>query len=520
MSNAFSNYWDSSVADWRRLEGRGGAISAGAPQHLRDVVGRLKVSVHRNIYEADFEYGPQALRWESLTNGGGSVTHQPGLGGVRMQVDTANGSLAIRQSRPYHRYQPGKTMFMASAVQFGIAESNNVQRVGFFDDSNGVFFEQATPTAGNPFGIFAVVRSDASGTPTDTRFDLANWSCDSVLKALINWNNIQMIFLEYAWYGAGAIRWGIMLNGEPYILHQYGHGNTAGRTQAWSRTGNLPVRYETRNTGSPAQANSLVHYGVSVMVEGGLDDQRGFTYSYGMDPASPRRTVATGSTRFPVMTVRNRTMGTSEYTQANSAITAGTTTSFTLTGTPLTANQFQGRCVFFPTLGANGTTARIVSNTTSVLTIADVVTGGALASAPTAGINYTIGLINRGQILPRRLLVSTSALCTVELISSNSSTPVTLTGANFQALASLGSASSFAERDVSATALSGGEVVYAFTSPSGTGGDLQVLELGDLFPLYNTIRGNRPDWLTVAITNNSGGNALVGAHIIGQEAMS
>lgn len=490
------------------------------PARVRDVVGRVKMSASQNIYEADFEYGPQPLRWESLALGGGAIAAQPQLGGVRLSVDTANGSLAIRQSRPYMRYQPGKTMYMASAVQFGIAESNNVQRVGFFDDSNGVFFEQATPTAGNPAGIFAVIRSDSSGVVTDTRFDLANWTCTNKLTQIIDWTRIQMVWIEYAWYGAGCVRWGIVLDGEPHILHEYGHGNTPGAVRAWSRTGNLPVRYETRNVGAPAQANSMIHYGVSVMVEGRIDDQRGFTYSYGMSLATQRRSVPTASTRFPVLTIRNRTMGTQEYTQASSAITAGTTTSFTVTGTPWTVNQWQGRCVFFPTLGADGTVARILSNTTSTATIADNITGAPLASAPTAGLAYTIGLVNRGQILPRRLLVSANTLCIVELISSNSSTPVTLTGASFTALNTLGSNNSFAERDVSATALTGGEVVYAFTSPSGAGGDLQTLELNDLFPLYNTIRGNRPDWLTVAVTNVSGGSALVGAHIIGQESMS
>jgi hypothetical protein len=486
------------------------------PARMRDVVGRLKVSRHQNIYDADFEYGTQPLRWESLTAGGGAVTHQPGLGGVRMQVDTANGSLAIRQSRPYHRYQPGKTMFMATAALFGIAEANNVQRVGFFDDGNGIFFEQATPTAGNPSGMFCATRTDVSGVPVDTRYDLANWSGDDDIAALLDWTRIQMLFIEYAWYGAGALRWGVFLNGEPYVLHQVGIGNLPGQTAPWSRTGNLPVRYETRNTAAPAQANSLTHYGVSVIVEGGVDEQRGFTYGYGMAAGTPRRTVASNTTRFPVLSIRARTMGVIEFSQANSAITAGTTTSVTLTGTPLTANQYRGRAIFFPSLAL---TARITGNTSSVVSFADIVTGQPLAVAPTAGIQYQIGLINRGQLLPRRLMVSASALGRIELIASTPSSPIVLTGANFQALSGLGSANSFAERDVSATAMTGGEVVFPFTSPAG-GSGLQDIELRDLFPLLNTVRGNTPDILTVAVSTPGSGASDVGADLICQEAMS
>ena len=83
---------------------------------------------------------------------------------------------------------------------------------------------------------------------------------------------------------------------------------------------------------------------------------------------------------------------------------------------------------------------------------------------------------------------------------------------------SLGSLNSFAERDVSATALSGGEVVYNAPLPSG---GLQTFDLTAFFPLYTTVQGNMPDILTVAITTPSTfGTNTVGAGLIGQEAMS
>jgi hypothetical protein len=84
-------------------------------------------------------------------------------------------------------------------------------------------------------------------------------------------------------------------------------------------------------------------------------------------------------------------------------------------------------------------------------------------------------------------------------------------------MASLGSPNSFATRDISAVSMSGGEVVYAFVSPANSG--LQVFDLSNFFPLYNTIRGGVPDILTVAVTT-SGSAAAVGVHLVGQEAMS
>ena len=199
--------------------------SSAMPQRVRDVLGRLKVAIHQNIYDADFEYGTQPLRWEIFTAGSATVAHQPKIGGVKMSVTTASGDIAIRQSRPYMRYQPGKTMFMATACQMGAALTNNVTRVGFFDDGNGAFFEQSAATATNPFGMAVVVRSDASGTVTDTRFTLDQWNGDMRIINTLDFNRIQMFWVEYAWYGAGATRFGFWIDGEPVIAHQTGWGN-------------------------------------------------------------------------------------------------------------------------------------------------------------------------------------------------------------------------------------------------------------------------------------------------------
>ena len=604
-----------------------------------DNFGRQKVTIHQNVYEADFEYGSQPLRWEALLYGSASIQQVSSLGGVVMQVGTGSNDTAIRQSRPYHRYQPGKTMYMAANANFGGPVNGNYQRVGFFDDSNGAYFEQGLPSANNPFGMYACVRSDASLTgslPTSIRVPLNQWNGDQSFIASINWLNVQMIWIEYAWYGAGTIRFGVTANSEQYILHTYNTANIA--TGPWSRTGNLPVRYEVRNSGSFLSANTsvtssftngssfqlsgsisgtffttsstglvasgsippryyvatgsslyatyqniatainasssafgiiasassvvpslllsassplstngaasasyglnfsyvtgsvsqsfvgitagttFIHYGVSVVVEGGRDLQRGFTYAYGINPQSPRRLVNAGAYRFPVLSIQNRPMGTAEYTQATSAIVSATTASITVSGTPWTPNQWLGKSIYFPTGSQVG---RILSNTNNTINFVDQVLGLQMTqSAQSANNVYTIGLINRGQILPLNLVISSDQLCVVELIASTPNNPIILTGSNFVPMSTLGSPNSFVTRDISATQINSGsgEVVYAFVSPAG-GSGLQTIDLSNFFPLYNTIRGNLPDILTVAVTTSTTGSS-VGAHLIGQEAMS
>jgi hypothetical protein len=687
---------------WTGIDGSAQFI---APQRIRDVVGKLKISQSQNIYDADFEYGIQPLRWENFivnASGSASIIQQPGLGGVSMTIGNGvtSGDITVRQSRPYHRYQPGKTFYMASNVNFGGANTGQFQRVGVFDDSNGIFFMQAAPSGTNPYGMYVVIRSDSGGLPVDTVFDLTQWNGNKAIINALNWNAVQMIWMEYAWYGAGALRWGVVINGEPWIVHQVGAGNATinGTLQAkpWSRTGNLPVRYEQRNISSNVQS-VMTHYGVSVLIEGGIDKQRGFTYSYGMSPASPTRSVSATSTspsvRYPIMSFRMREMGQTSQDQgynyngagiasaaSANAVSSGTTTTLVAGAGAYTANAYIGRslayqpvvgssissaamvtpatatastisgttltiggtitntyyvgmvlsgsgvttgtiitgqqygvlggagtytvsvsqtvssttitgtgaaCLLtfsaahnliaggpsinasqagdvltlsgFTTAAVNGVypvtsvpssttvivnlgygvspgaitvgsgtaiasyTARITSNTTTTLTFQDVVTGGALANPPTAGCTYQIGLIDRGQLLPQTMLISADKACIVELIASTPTAQIGLQNANFQSLSALGSYNSFAQRDVTATAMSGGEVVYAFTSPSsGTTnvGTLQQIDLSFFFQVLTSIKGNVPDILTVAITVPINGTSNMGVNVICAEAMA
>jgi len=289
---------------------------------------------------------------------------------------------------------------------------------------------------------------------------------------------------------------------------------------AWARTGNLPVRYEQRDTTFSNTSATFMHYGVSVMIEGQRDLQRGFTYAYGNSALVP---VPVNTVRKPLMSFRPRVMGTYEFTQNNAPITAATTTSVTMGAASWQTNQWVNRAIYFPTLSSTanpyGINAKILANTSNKLTIGDVVTLSALSSTyvPYAGSPYIIGLVDRGQLLPQDLYITSNATGLVEIIASTPTNPITLTNSNFLPLSAIGSNYSFAELDLQSTKVSGGEVVYGFLTPSG--GTVQDINLGDFFPLYNNIRGNNPDILTVAITTTFQA-VSAGVHVISQEAMS
>lgn len=54
---------------------------------------------------------------------------------------------------------------------------------------------------------------------------------------------IQMFYIDYSWYGAGAIRFGFKdQNGQVVYCHRFIHNNNM--TESYLRSGNLPARYE------------------------------------------------------------------------------------------------------------------------------------------------------------------------------------------------------------------------------------------------------------------------------------
>jgi len=74
---------------------------------------------------------------------------------------------------------------------------------------------------------------------------------------LLDLNKMQMIFIDYSWYGAGKVRYGIRTGaGEIIYFHQIQNNNT--NTEAYMRSGNLPGRFEIQNRSSRALLTSSV----------------------------------------------------------------------------------------------------------------------------------------------------------------------------------------------------------------------------------------------------------------------
>lgn len=258
-----------------------------------DAFGRLRISQPYSLFSYQSQYDIGSVLWENSTTGTASVTHLPNESSASLSVGTSNGDKVIRQTKPYFRYQPGKShLILITAV---INPAANVRkRLGYFDDNDGVFFEH------NGSEMRVVIRSSVSGSPVETVIPQSNWNIDKMdgtgtSGITIDFSKIQIYFIDFQWLGAGRVRFGFDLNGILYYCHQNVAANLL--SSVYMKTGNLPARLEIENTAASA-GSSLKSICTAVASEGGYDLD-GYTFAHGNGT-----TPVTVSTRRPIFSIK------------------------------------------------------------------------------------------------------------------------------------------------------------------------------------------------------------------------
>jgi len=119
----------------------------------------------------------------------------------------------------------------------------------------------------------------------DTKIPQENWSidpCDGSGPTGYNLDTsrIQMIYIDYSWYGAGKIRFGFKTTGgQVQYTHEFVHNNNL--YESYFRSGNLPARYEVNTYENPTYIPYLFHWGTSVMMDGTFDDDNAYLFTAG-----------------------------------------------------------------------------------------------------------------------------------------------------------------------------------------------------------------------------------------------
>jgi hypothetical protein len=243
---------------------------------MNDAFGKLRVSNPYTLLDLQIPgyTGPNDFRKNNLlmcyeTNN--NYTTTPNFSFLTLS-GTGSG-YQINQSRKYCNYQPGKSLlFLSSAVIYEsgptvpTATSDYQNRLGFFDDKNGLFFEFDSKE-----GI-SVVRRD---NEIDTKVYQSDWNVDKLDGTGVSGYNLdftktQLFIIDFEWLGVGRIRFGFYIYGIIYYCHQITNVNTL--TAPYMRTPNLPVRYEIRgNNASQTDTVSMRQICSTVISEGGFN---------------------------------------------------------------------------------------------------------------------------------------------------------------------------------------------------------------------------------------------------------
>ena len=236
-------------------------------EEAADAFGRLRTSEPRTIFDSQLEYDLQRVVWESNLGGSSTDTHVPGSSGTTLAV-TAATETAIRQTRKYHRYQPGKSQLVKVTGTLKAAVAGVDKRMGYFDGENGVFLEQNSTTALN-----FVIRSKVSGSVVNSKVAQASWNIDAMDGAGVSGITLdvtksQLIIIDLAWLSVGRVRVGFEIGTVIHYVHEFHNANT--NTGPYMTTANLPVRYEIDNT-TGASTASILCLCSTVISEGGAD---------------------------------------------------------------------------------------------------------------------------------------------------------------------------------------------------------------------------------------------------------
>ena len=205
-----------------------------------DAFGRLRVSTPTTLFDAQQEYGLDTRStWDVAANGvyggyasNGSVVSGGSLVGPRnlntrlvpITAGAVVGNSAILQSRPYIRYIPGKSQFIAIT---------------------GVYASAPGDTAS------FILRSSTSGTPVEREVVQADWSTDvfdgsGPSGLTLDFTKTQILLIDAQWLAVGRVRLGFDIDGVFWQAHEYLNANRL--ALPYTQTFNLPLRLEAVTT--------------------------------------------------------------------------------------------------------------------------------------------------------------------------------------------------------------------------------------------------------------------------------
>ena len=196
-----------------------------------DLFNRLKVTMLNPQFTYQNEYDKGDLQWVEKLVGTGISEHDATDATVNLTVSAA-GDKVVRQTRRYLRYFSGKSSQTTMTWFTGSMDAYTIFRAGYFDNSNGAFFERDWETE------YIVLRSEGK---TTKRIPRSDWNGDTFDSFDFDKSTIFQINLQ--WLGVGVVQVLFEIpSGEIVVAHTFEGSGAVDST--YMRTANLPIRYE------------------------------------------------------------------------------------------------------------------------------------------------------------------------------------------------------------------------------------------------------------------------------------
>jgi len=261
---------------------------------------RRKVSDSEQIFFNTFQYTKDTPIWDEDTTGTASSTFSQFEGGVILEVGGTAGDEIIRQTHNVKRYIPGRANEAVFALRLNTPVAGVRKRIGIFDESNGAYFEDD----GDEY--YVVIRRNTSSGLNERRIPRSEWNGDrldgngpSGVEA--DPTKIQMMTIEYEWFGAGVVEFKFVLNNNAYPIHKFESGNI--EDLPWSNTPFVPFRTELTNVDGVSGTHQMLQGSSALSAEGSVGPiGREENISTPLDGV----TTDTANTFRPVLSIRLR----------------------------------------------------------------------------------------------------------------------------------------------------------------------------------------------------------------------
>ena len=264
---------------------------------------RRKVSTYEITDFATFLFSKNDNDFDEQITGTASSTHQPYLGMVQLSVGGSVGDQIVRQTRRVQRYLPGRANEASIAIILNNTSAGIRSRFGVFDQYNGAYFEHD----GTDYSV--VIRRNTASGIVEERIARSNWNQDKLdgtgpSGIIGDPTAIQMLVIEYEWYGAGQVDFKFVIDNNAHSVHQFNHANRHDHT--WASYGSFPIRYELTNVTGATGTHTVLHGSHSFLTEGTTS-----LLGKQLSISSPTTgyNLATAGTFYPVVAIRLKSTG-------------------------------------------------------------------------------------------------------------------------------------------------------------------------------------------------------------------